>query len=425
MIVKTGNTFSIGNNSSEYFEKLPLGTYQLRQVPMTENYYLEKVSDFKLPSKLYGDFSVIDRWKKGYEQAKCDGKNLGILLTGIKGAGKTLTAKKLCLELNQPVILLSESFSGPGFINFMTSKELGHCTIFIDEFEKRFSNNDRSADVTSLFSLLDGVSATSHLYLMTINDVEAMNQYLMNRPSRIHFRKDYESLEESVIRDVASDKGMEQDMIDNLIDTCSELDEVSFDSVISIINDSILYKELPSESVKHMNFTLSEYRADIKVYVPEDLAKFSKSVDSLYINKHGIASFFDQEILQSSFYIHVPTLQSDEDYARDMIDHLECTISQKDDEDDSTYNERIRKEAQKYVNTRYKLSTEASVSSNFDRETLFNNGQRFSLPKIRKYYNKEKKIYIIPPTDNGIGKTVYIEIKRCKKDSVKRTLSVF
>lgn len=424
MLVKSGNYLTLGDGVNEYYDKLPLGTYQLCQNQQSGQFFLEKANDFKVPEKLYGDFSIIDRWKKGYEEKIRQGKNLGILLTGIKGAGKTLTAKKLCIELNQPVILLTEAFSGPEFINFMSAPELGHCTIFIDEFEKHFRSSDQACEVTSFLNLLDGISATSHLYLMTVNNSSHMNQYLMNRPSRIHFRRDYDSLDESVIRDVARDRGLSEDEVEDLIDTCSELDEVSFDTVLSIINDCILYGELPSKSVKYMNFTRTNFRADIKTYIPENIEKFSTSISSSQEFKlNSIYKQFDVELLNRDFWIESFDITSDECYVEETRDRLECQLVQKDDESDTDFEKRLDSEAKKKLKVRYK--DPKMLGSNFESKSVFS--RPVNLAFLRKFYNKEKKIYIIPKDNefNQIQKDVYIEITRIREKSKNSEISAF
>lgn len=424
MLVKSGNYLTLGNGVNEYYEKLPLGTYQLCQNPQSGQFFLEKANDFKVPEKLYGDFSIIDRWKKGYEEKIRQGKNLGILLTGIKGAGKTLTAKKLCIELNQPVILLTDAFSGPEFINFMSAPELGHCTIFIDEFEKHFRSSDQASEVTSFLNLLDGISATSHLYLMTVNNSSNINQYLMNRPSRIHFRRDYNSLDESVIRDVARDHGLSENSIEDLIDTCSELDEISFDTVLSIINDSILYGELPSKSVKYMNFTRTNFKANIKIYIPENIEKFSTSIINSQVFKvNSIYEDLNIELLNKDVWIEAYDITSDEEFVSEVHDYLEFQLTQKDDESENDFKNRVDSEAKKKLRVRYK--NPKTLSHNFRKKAVF--PYPVNLTFLRKFYNKEKKIYIIPKDNelNQIQKDIYIEIARIREKSNNKEFPAF
>ncbi len=64
--------------------------------------------------------------------------NMGVLLNGVKGTGKSVTAKLICNELKNflPIIIVDKAYEGlPQFI----SKIQQEVIIFIDEFEKVFT----------------------------------------------------------------------------------------------------------------------------------------------------------------------------------------------------------------------------------------------------------------------------------------------
>jgi hypothetical protein len=64
-LLKVENTYFIGSGTHE--DKLPLGIYFIRQNQKNE-YYLERLADrFNIPEKLYGDFSIVDRWIQSVE----------------------------------------------------------------------------------------------------------------------------------------------------------------------------------------------------------------------------------------------------------------------------------------------------------------------------------------------------------------------
>lgn len=94
MIIQNNATYSIGNVSGTH-DVLPLGTYRLQYNERTDEFYLNKIEDFKLPKKLYGDFSFCDRILNTFDNTE---KNLGVLLSGEKGSGKTILAKKVCCQ---------------------------------------------------------------------------------------------------------------------------------------------------------------------------------------------------------------------------------------------------------------------------------------------------------------------------------------
>lgn len=244
-IIQKGTLFTI-NDVSGTFDKLPLGVYTLRYSDQM-GYYLSKTEDFQLPDKLYGDFSIIQRWINNYNNRS---RNLGILLSGLKGAGKTIIAKKLCIDLGKPVILIQDCYDDDDFKTFLTNDALGDCIIFIDEFEKVYERNSQEA----MLSLLDGPYTTHHLYLFTVNEAN-INHNMINRPSRIFYHKHYNSLDDETVQDVIKDLLVNKDHEDSIYLVLDKVGSISFDILISLISDMNLYNEDAHICASHMNLS--------------------------------------------------------------------------------------------------------------------------------------------------------------------------
>ena len=116
-VIQSGTKYSFAN-ITDTFQTLPKGNYLLKFNPR-EGYYLEKKDDFVLPEKIYGDQSITKRWLTSWKTNSS--KNLGILLAGVKGSGKTITAQKFCVDSNLPAIIINEVFHGSDVIEFITS----------------------------------------------------------------------------------------------------------------------------------------------------------------------------------------------------------------------------------------------------------------------------------------------------------------
>ena len=115
-------------------DRLPVGVYSVCFNQMTGEYFLRQQEDFILPKKIYGKHDIIYRWMESYKHNSS--KNMGIILSGVKGGGKTITAQKFCIEAQKPVLLITDPFEGSGFLNFLTDVRLSESIVFIDEFEK-------------------------------------------------------------------------------------------------------------------------------------------------------------------------------------------------------------------------------------------------------------------------------------------------
>jgi len=202
-IIQSGHRFTLTDVSATH-NKLPVGNYMLKRDPRSGEFYLVQKEAFVMPTKVYGDHSIVDRWLKSWKHNSS--KNLGILLAGLKGTGKTITSQKFCMESNMPVILVGEPFEGTEFVDFLTDPKLGECIIFIDEFEKVY-NRDNQYD---MLSLMDGNFSTKLVFLLTVNE-ERISDYLINRLNRIKYRKSYGDLEFDIIEEVIDDMLINKD----------------------------------------------------------------------------------------------------------------------------------------------------------------------------------------------------------------------
>lgn len=242
-IIKQGGTYTLGEGV-ETLDQLEAGNYLLKFNPKTGYYLVEKPA-FILPKKLYGDHSITQRWMKSYEVNS--EKNLGIILSGIKGAGKTITCQKFCMESNMPVIIINEMFYGTDFVDFVTSFE--NVIIFIDEFEKVYAKQEFAID---LLSLMDGNFQTKFIFLLTVNTMD-INYYLINRLNRVKYRKHYDSLESKIIDEVANDMLVNKEHIPSIHKFFKKISMCTFDLLINIVKEMNAFKEDAIECGKYLN----------------------------------------------------------------------------------------------------------------------------------------------------------------------------
>ena len=244
-IIQSGNRFTFEDVTGTHHQ-LPTGNYILKY-DQRIGYYLNKKEEFDIPKKVYGDHSIIDRWLKSWEVNSS--KNMGIVLSGVKGSGKTITAQKFCISSKLPVIIINETFHGSDFIDFITSPKMGECIIFIDEFEKIYANNDTQYD---MLSLMDGNYSTSLIFLLTVNE-ESLNNYLINRLNRIKYRKSYGDLEFEIIEEVINDMLINKDHKQSIYDFFDKVNMRTFDLLTNLIKEMNLFNEDAIQCGMHLN----------------------------------------------------------------------------------------------------------------------------------------------------------------------------
>ena len=114
---------------------LPKDFYNVQFHPMV-GFYLEATPAPVIKEKIYG--TAQKKVKKTATTFKRVARNLGVLLSGAKGMGKTSFAKLLSLKMSEemPVIFVNQYFESIApFINSIEQEVV----IVFDEFEKTFT----------------------------------------------------------------------------------------------------------------------------------------------------------------------------------------------------------------------------------------------------------------------------------------------
>ena len=258
-IIQIGSTYSIKELTATH-DKLPLGVYLMQYNDNAGEYYLVAKEQFKLPKKIYGKHDIIKRWLKSWEHNS--EKNLGILLSGTKGSGKTITAQMFCLEAKMPVILVNSPHGGgyaKGFNNFVSNPILQNSIIFIDEFEKVYEQRDEQSE---LLSLLDGTFMTKLIFLLTVNE-NRLNDYLNNRLNRIKYHKPYADLEREVVDEVIDDMLVNMEHRDSIYKFFEKINMCTFDLLVNIIKEMNLFNEDALSCGAHLNLSIQEKRYNV------------------------------------------------------------------------------------------------------------------------------------------------------------------
>lgn len=246
------------------------------------NCFLEDTTEFKMPEKVY-DIEKNLRFviKKSFSH---NSQNLGVLLTGNKGQGKSVTAKLICKDIDIPVIIINKPIPNDvNFISFLKNITQDYI-LFIDEFEKLFKSSNSHGNEKndnhsqeSFLSFMDGVLTTENKILFLLTTNEHVNEFLINRPSRIKFLKEYDELSEELFEMIVSDKLTNKEYREDLENSVSFLN-LNIDLLINMVNDINMLDKPFSTFSNLYNYKFERYKYEIYISENGNIEKWSRII---------------------------------------------------------------------------------------------------------------------------------------------------
>ena len=205
----------------------PGKVYTLLRDKGADELYLEEDKTFEFPKVYYlgdNDKKLISKSISTFE--KTDKMTTGVLLSGLKGSGKTLLAKKIAKESGLPIIVVDKSVCADEIEQFFARITTEVCVIF-DEIDKYWNTR-------YLLGFLDGVKPTcKKLVIATCNSEKEIDDYLNDRCSRIRYKKTFKGLTREVVSNIIDD-------IINNKDKANAAAEYFCKSVMTISHDNVI-----------------------------------------------------------------------------------------------------------------------------------------------------------------------------------------
>ena len=296
-IVKIDEVLRIYGDGIEIHDKVPVGTYSI-QFSKIQGFFLMEHNDLEIKEKLYG--SHEEKTEKIMKSFSMFDRNLGVILSGPKGIGKSIFARLLCkkgIEAGFPVILVDTYI--PGIENFIAEIQQ-ECIVFFDEYDKTFGNvHPRDGEQNAqerLLPLFDGINNGKKLFVITCNKIDSLNEYIVNRPGRFHYhiRFDYPSSDE--IREYLSDKVDPQYHGEiNHVCTFAARIPINFDCLRSIafeLNTGLPFKEAIKD-LNIINFNSNhKYKVTLimnngSIYSANSIMNMFADEESVWLAKNG------------------------------------------------------------------------------------------------------------------------------------------
>lgn len=230
--------------------------------------------------------------------------NLGVCLQGVKGQGKSVSAKKLAMVSGLPIITITGPVSTDNdFITFLNSIPQDY-VLLIDEFEKIFktkeSEESDNHSQNAFLSFLDGASFSANKKLFIITCNEGINEYLLNRPGRIRYLKRYDYISNGffnyLIDKLLVYPEYKADLVENL-----HIRDTTVDLLKSIIKDINIHNVPYSTFKSFFNYRESILHYQRYVQNEAGIFEFDQLIETnKEINRQNLGGYYEAVVLSST-----------------------------------------------------------------------------------------------------------------------------
>ena len=332
--IQTGTIYRVYDDSMQTHNQLPAQAY-LACFDKQTGPFLKKYSDLKVSEKIYGVH--LEKVDKVLNSFKVFNRNLGVILSGDKGIGKSLFSKLLsikAIESGYPLIIVNSYFPGIGEYLAEIDQEV---VVLFDEFDKTFELSERGrrdenaeghSPQTEMLTLFDGVAQGKKLFVVTCNDVNSLSKFIVNRPGRFHyhFRFEYPTaaeIKEYLMDSLNTDKAKKE--IENVV-AFSQKTRLNYDCLRSIafeLNLGLTFKE----AIQDLNIlNLECERYTIAIYMSNGVRLMAKNYAlDLFADEKIRVDFYDNEMYEDVFEAYFNPINIEWDSTGSIIrgEHIE------------------------------------------------------------------------------------------------------
>lgn len=217
--------------------------YSLLPDRFGDDLFLREDENFVMPEKYYqndADKRFIDKVIATFKRT--EKKTTGVMLSGIKGSGKTLMAKHIASNSDVPIIVVDKSVRASEIERFFSKISIDTCVIF-DELDKYWSTS-------YLLGFFDGVKPTGKkLVICTCNDEDEVSDYLNDRCSRIRYKRVFECLDIEAVIGILKNHMDEEKAIEVASYISDSIQTISYDNIIVLAEE---IKNNPNASLEEI-----------------------------------------------------------------------------------------------------------------------------------------------------------------------------
>lgn len=246
------NVYAIPNVASFFNQKMLPMVYKLHSNKNNEISLVPYEEQRTVPKKVYGNTNkdVIRYWNRFVKASS----SIGVMLTGDSGSGKTLVGdllSNLGIRNGLAVIMITEIKVDENVLKFLSA--LDDCIVFFDEFTKNVGYDMQQ----KMLTLMTDKSHGKKLFVLTENERSSISRFIVNRPGRAYYAKDYQRIDVSVILDYIADFKVTDQFRKELLERYKTTTVFSFDHLIALVTEHLDYPhETIDELLEYLNVDL-------------------------------------------------------------------------------------------------------------------------------------------------------------------------
>lgn len=307
-VISTGSGYQIYDDSLKTYDRLPAQAYSVG-FNSNSGFFLVKYSDIEIKEKTYGiHINKVQKVANTFEKTN---RNLGVILSGAKGIGKSLFAKMLAAEgvsRDYPVIVVDHYY--PGIASFLDEIEQEVYVLF-DEFDKTFGSTQNNKDSlkdpqTEMLTLFDGISQGKKLFIITCNQLRNLNDYLVNRPGRFHYHFRFEYPQAQDITAYLLDKNISQEEIKKVVAFSSKV-KLNYDCLRSIAFELQMGEKFEDAILDLNIINQNNEKYNIMIYFKDGSHLSTKYTFDMFSNDEIVIDFEGKNYWDLGFLTFLPT----------------------------------------------------------------------------------------------------------------------
>lgn len=184
LIENNGSVLVTEKINGNVIEKIEPYLYEI--YPNQHGLFLKKIGEqFELPEKIFGKEVATRTTEVGNTWTSVD-TNVGCLLIGKQGSGKSLQAKHMCNKAcgveKMPIFSIKQKVD-VATLEFI-SDMAGDAIFYFDEFGKMYRGNDSDEGTEELLRFFSEKGKYRRMIVATENEEKLISKYMLNRPGR-------------------------------------------------------------------------------------------------------------------------------------------------------------------------------------------------------------------------------------------------